>query len=196
MTAPRNNAGMGRPVSEGSDSRVVKAEFVPRDSSSIEIDALELRAVRRRFMAINQDRLRRVRESLETRQQAFIQLLPLLFHINHPMLPGYLSNKTPCGISDYTPGKRCIQSARTLARSFSYQRRAQRRYSCRTMKLPPCVKNLTASRAGLNRSGWKYTFFSWTTYRFVSRNINSYRTKMPAARNIIFCSTNFIAPVC
>jgi adenylate cyclase class 1 len=111
------------------EQRIVKADFSRRKKSGIEIDALELRAVKRRFLALNKDRLHRVQDSLQTRQRIFIQLLPLLFHINHPMLPGYLSNKTPCGISDYMPGKRCIQSARKLAKSFSYQRRAQRRYS-------------------------------------------------------------------
>jgi len=109
--------------------RVVTANFSRNNKSRLEIDALELRAVKRRFLALNKDRLRRVQDSLQVRQRVFIQLLPLLFHINHPMLPGYLSNKTPCGISDYTPGKRCIQSARKLAKSFSYRRRAQRRYS-------------------------------------------------------------------
>jgi len=104
-------------------------------SSDIQIDALELRAVKRRFLALNKDRLHRVQECLEPRQRSFIQLLPLLFHINHPMLPGYLSNKTPCGISDFSPGKRCIQSARALAKSFSFQRRAQRRYSIHALYL-------------------------------------------------------------
>ena len=111
------------------DKHIVKADFGRKKKAAIEIDALELRAVKRRFLALNKDRLRRVQESLQPRQRVFIQLLPLLFHINHPMLPGYLSNKTPCGVSDYTPGKRCIQSARKLAKSFRHQRRAQRRYS-------------------------------------------------------------------
>ena len=98
-------------------------------------------------MAINQDRLRRVCASLENRQQVFIQLLPLLFHINHPMLPGYRSNKTPCGISDYSPGKRCIQAARKLARSFSYQRRAQRRYSIHAIYMMGSTGTIAYSRA-------------------------------------------------
>jgi adenylate cyclase, class 1 len=117
-----------KPAAAG-DGRVVKAAFGTGSDTGISIDALEMRAVKRRFIALNADRLRRVQDSLEARQRIFIQLLPLLFHINHPMLPGYISNKTPCGISDYAPGKRCIQAARKLARSFSYQRRAQQRYS-------------------------------------------------------------------
>ncbi len=147
MTAPYKSAGVSRPANEDGDSHVVKADFVRQDRTAIEIDALELRAVRRRFMAINLDRLNRVRESLETRQQVFMQLLPLLFHINHPMLPGYLTNKTPCGISNYVPGKRCIQAACKLARSFSYQRRAQRRYSIHALYMMGSTGTIAYSRA-------------------------------------------------
>ena len=131
MATPRNQATDSQRALLTSDAaqRVVRADFSRKNKSRIEIDALQLRAVKRRFLALNKDRLLRVQDSLQVRQRVFIQLLPLLFHINHPMLPGYLSNKTPCGISDYTPGKRCIQSARKLAKSFSHRRRAQRRYS-------------------------------------------------------------------
>ncbi|VAW75627.1 Adenylate cyclase [hydrothermal vent metagenome] len=147
MTAPPKTSGTKPLVKENAGDRVIKARFGRQNRAAIEIDALELRAVRRRFMAINQDRLRRVRESLENRQLVFMQLLPLLFHINHPMLPGYLSNKTPCGISGYAPGKRCIQSARKLARSFSYQRRAQRRYSIHALYMMGSTGTIAYSRA-------------------------------------------------
>lgn len=113
----------------------------------IEIDALQLRAVKRRFLALNKDRLRLVQESLELRQRVFVELVPLLFHINHPMLPGYLSNKTPCGISDYAPGKRCIQAARKLAKSFNYQRRAQRLYSIKALYLMGSTGTIAYSSA-------------------------------------------------
>lgn len=129
------------------DRRVVKADFSAGKKSAIDVDALELRAVKRRFVALNTDRLRRVVDSLEPRQRVFIQLLPLLFHINHPMLPGYLSNKTPCGISDYAPGKRCIQAARKLAKSFSYRRRAQRRYSIHALYLMGSTGTIAYSKS-------------------------------------------------
>ena len=126
---------------------VVKADFSRSNKNRIGIDALELRAVKRRFLALNRDRLCRVQDSLQARQRIFIQLLPLLFHINHPMLPGYLSNKTPCGISDYTPAKRCIQSARKLAKSFSYRRRAQRRYSIHGLYLMGSTGTIAYSKS-------------------------------------------------
>lgn len=109
--------------------RLVETAIRKKKNTAIDIDALVLRSIKRRFMALNQDRLSRVQGALERRQRIFIDLLPLLFHINHPMLPGYINNRTPCGISDYSPAKRCLQTARRLAKSFTHQRRAQRRYS-------------------------------------------------------------------
>jgi adenylate cyclase class 1 len=128
-------------------AHVVAADFGAGRKADIDIDALELRTVKRRFVALNNDRLRRVQDSLEPRQRVFIQLLPLLFHINHPMLPGYLSNKIPCGISDYSPGKRCIQAARKLARSFSCQRRAQQRYSIHALYLMGSTGTIAYSKS-------------------------------------------------
>lgn len=138
-------------------SHVVNAEFGKHKKPSIDIDALKMRAVKRRFTALNKDRLRRVQDSLETRQRVFIELLPLLFHINHPMLPGYLSNKTPCGVSDYAPGKRCIQAARKLAKSFRHQRRAQRRYSIHAIYMMGSTGTIAYSKTS--------DFDIWICYR-------------------------------
>ncbi|MFZ5622343.1 MAG: class I adenylate cyclase [Pseudomonadota bacterium] len=105
------------------------------DDRSLNIDGMELRTIKRRFMAINNDRLKRVYQGLRDRQKIFFELLPLLFHINHPMLPGYLSSKTPAGIAEYTPGNRCVEAARRLSKSFTYQRRAQRRFDIHALYL-------------------------------------------------------------
>ena len=102
---------------------------------AVAIDGVDLRAVKRRFMAINNDRLKRVYQSLRDRQKIFFELLPLLFHINHPMLPGYLSAKTPAGLAEYTPSNRCVEAGRRLAKSFAYQRRAQRQFDIHALYL-------------------------------------------------------------
>ena len=92
----------------------------------VALDGVEVNAIKRRFVALNRERLRRVHLALGDRQRTFLELLPLLFHINHPMLPGYLSGQAPAGISDYSPAKRTIEAARRLAKSFTYRRRALR----------------------------------------------------------------------
>ena len=86
------------------------------------IDRKKLTKIKQDFSALNQARFARTLAVLSERQQQFLQLLPLLFHVNHPMLPGYISHHTPAGIPGYTPGKNEIRIAKSLARSFNFQR--------------------------------------------------------------------------
>ena len=65
---------------------------------------------------------------LRERQRHFIELLPLLYHTNHPILPGYVSKQTPAGIPDYSPGNQTLNLAKKLAKSFTYKKRAYRKY--------------------------------------------------------------------
>ncbi len=76
--------------------------------------------VRERFLQLNQQRLTRTRDALPHRQRVVLDILPLLFHTNHPALPGYVSHDTPCGLSNYTPGPIQLEDARRLARSFRW----------------------------------------------------------------------------
>lgn len=85
------------------------------------IDRKDLKALRERFLSVNHDRLQRANLILSTRQQTVLRLLPLLLHVNHPLLPGYVSNATPAGISGYKPSRYLVQEAQSLARSFSYK---------------------------------------------------------------------------
>lgn len=86
------------------------------------VDRKALKQIKQRFLQVTEARLARTRTALDARQQVFLDLLPLLFHVNHPMLPGYSSHQTPCGVCDYNPTKLDLQRAQRLARSFNYQR--------------------------------------------------------------------------
>jgi len=88
----------------------------------------DIQHVKRRFFALNLDRLRRTQQGLRLRHRDFLKLLPLFFHVNHPILPGYVSGATPKGISNYNPTKSSLLAARRLAKSFSYKRRAYPKY--------------------------------------------------------------------
>ena len=92
------------------------------------ISRKDLNTIRLRFLRLHRERLRRIREELRPSQQEFLDLLPLLFHINHPMLPGYVNSETPIGIPDYNPSRRALDAAKKLSRSFEYKKRAQRVY--------------------------------------------------------------------
>ncbi|MCU1740386.1 MULTISPECIES: class I adenylate cyclase [unclassified Pseudomonas] len=87
------------------------------------IDRKVLSQLRARFLKLNQGRLDRALEGLSPRQQVVLNLLPLFFHVNHPLLPGYVSGSTPAGLSDYEPGELALAEAQRLTRSFSYKTR-------------------------------------------------------------------------
>ena len=52
-----------------------------------------------RFLALCDERLLRIRATLTHEQRSLFDLLPLLWHVNHPMLPGFVSSDTPAGMA-------------------------------------------------------------------------------------------------
>lgn len=84
--------------------------------------------IRRRFKLINSARLKRVHDSLRPKQRQFLDILPLLFHVNNTALPGYLSKKVPVGISDYIPANSTLKATARIIKNFSYRKRALRSY--------------------------------------------------------------------
>lgn len=87
------------------------------------IDRKVLSQLRDRFLTLNDGRYARAMEGLSTRQQTVLTLLPLFFHVNHPLLPGYVSSSTPAGVSHYEPDAQALAEAQRLTRSFSYKAR-------------------------------------------------------------------------
>lgn len=85
------------------------------------VDRKTLKLLRGRFLTLNAIRLERASQALSTRQQSVLRLLPLLFHVNHPLLPGYVSGATPCGLSGYQPDEAILSEAQRLTRSFVYK---------------------------------------------------------------------------
>jgi adenylate cyclase, class 1 len=85
------------------------------------IDRKVLTQLRARFLHINHGRLQRAMQALSTRQQLVLKLLPLLFHVNHPLLPGYVSGLTPAGLSGFEPDESLLAEAQRLTRSFAYK---------------------------------------------------------------------------
>ena len=87
------------------------------------IDRKVLTQLRARFMALNAGRMARAVEGLTPRQQSVLTVLPLFFHVNHPLLPGYVSGSTPAGLSNFEPDAQALTEAQRLTRSFSYKPR-------------------------------------------------------------------------
>ncbi len=94
---------------------------VARDDTNI-----DFKAIRHRFLKLNEARLQRASDALRERQRDVLDILPLLFHANHPLLPGYISRDTPAGLSHYEPARRELEVGRRLSRSFEYKRHPTR----------------------------------------------------------------------
>ncbi len=86
------------------------------------LDRKSLKTITKRFMQVSKGRLARTRLGLNRQQQVFLDLLPMLFHANHPMLPGWVSHQTPSGVANYDPSKIDVQRTQRLARSFVFHR--------------------------------------------------------------------------
>ncbi|WP_298452982.1 class I adenylate cyclase [uncultured Marinobacter sp.] len=91
------------------------------------IDRKILRRLQDRFLMLNRQRWERAHSSLTYRQQVVLEILPLVFHTNHPALPGYLDVQCPYGLSHYQPDSATIGAARRLARTFSMRDEGKRR---------------------------------------------------------------------
>lgn len=78
-----------------------------------------------RFKAINSARLERAYAIVRPSQREFLRLIPLFFHLNHPMLPGYISRDTPAGIKGYEPKKSTLDGISKYSKSISYRKPAK-----------------------------------------------------------------------
>ncbi len=83
------------------------------------IDRKLLKTLRERFLTLNAARLARTREGLAQRHQPILDILPLLFHLNHPSLPGFVSSVTPCGVDHYHVDRETLRSAHKFFRTLA-----------------------------------------------------------------------------
>ncbi|MGR9013025.1 MAG: class I adenylate cyclase [Gammaproteobacteria bacterium] len=111
-----------------------------------DISIQDLQTIKHRFKRLNQLREQRVQEFLQPRQQAFLNLLPLLFHCNVPMLPGFISSATPAGIPEYTPNAQTINTAKQLVKNFNYNRGALHAYPIEGLFLMGSVGSIAFSK--------------------------------------------------
>ena len=95
----------------------------------------ELRRIVGRFEALGRQRLRRIRATLTHEQRSFFDLLPLLWHVNHPTMPGFVSTETPAGVIGYRPTREQLLLARRYARGYKEEKRPNRTYPIRGLYL-------------------------------------------------------------
>ena len=75
---------------------------------------------RERFLTVNEGRLARLRDGLQTKQRQCLDLIPLLFHTNLPQAPGFVDEpEMPVGLVNYTPAAGTVQMLRGYHRSIN-----------------------------------------------------------------------------
>ena len=111
-----------------------------------EISKKDLHAVSQRFKNLHQLRKQRIQEFLQPRQRFFLDLLPLILHQNHPLLPGFITSDTLAGIPDYSPNRNTINCARQFSKSFKYKRRILKSYPIQGLFLMGSVSSIAFSK--------------------------------------------------
>ena len=111
-----------------------------------DISKKSLRLIKQRFLNLHKLKMQRALDAVTPRQKIFLELLPLLFHVNHPVLPGYVSSKAPAGIADYTPSKLSIDKAKKLGKGFVYSKRAKRSFGIESIFLMGSVGSIAYAK--------------------------------------------------
>lgn len=108
--------------------------------------ALDAAETERRFELVNRARIERIMSALPPRQRDFLHLLPVLFHTNHPSLPGYTGADTPVGIMDFTPSPQGLRAAREVSPAFAPHGRALPRHHLYGLYLIGSIGSIGQSR--------------------------------------------------
>ena len=87
-----------------------------------EVDGKALLAIVQRFQRHHALRYQQSRRRMPRSQRLLLEALPILYHSNHPGLPGFVNHRTPCGIPHYRPSPLSLAAARRLSRSYQEQR--------------------------------------------------------------------------
>lgn len=93
-----------------------------------DISKKDLLAILQRFKNLHLLQQKHIQSFLQPRQRVFLELLPLLFHQNVPLLPGFISSETPAGILDYSPSRQALLYAAQFSKSYRYKTRALANY--------------------------------------------------------------------
>ena len=120
-----------------------KIQLVSKDG---QISKKDIRVIKQRFINLHKLKMQRARDVITPRQKIFLDILPLLFHVNHPVLPGYVSNETPAGIADYAPSRFVVQRAKKLGKGFVYQKRAKRYFAIESLFIMGSVGSIAYAK--------------------------------------------------
>jgi adenylate cyclase class 1 len=93
-----------------------------QSNAAQEIDIGALKDLVARFKAHHALKLAATKQALTPRRRRALEVLPFLYHRNHPALPGYISPALPAGIANYRPSLQTRRELRLLAGGFRDRR--------------------------------------------------------------------------
>ncbi|MGK0248705.1 MAG: adenylate cyclase class 1 [Oleispira sp.] len=74
------------------------------------------------FLSLNSARLEQARSLMLERQIRVLDVLPILLHVNHPQLSGFINQNVPAGIEHYTPQVDSLKALRHVAKGLKVPR--------------------------------------------------------------------------
>lgn len=113
----------------------------------------QLRRIVGRFESLGHQRMSRIRATLTHEQRGFFDLLPLLWHVNHPTMPGFVSTDTPAGVIAFKPTREQMLLARRYARGYTEEKHLHRSYPIRGLYLMGSMGSL-GQTAGSDLDFW------------------------------------------
>jgi len=105
------------------------------DPAQPRFDGQQAQTVIQRFTEYNAHRIERTQKALSERQQVFLEVMTLLFHVNHEKLPGWVDHECPCGVARYQPGKDSLRAIAGITTGFQYQQRRSGQLSIKSLFL-------------------------------------------------------------
>jgi len=89
----------------------------------VNFQVVDSKLIEQRFTRLSETRFIKLLSHFNYAQANAIHLIPFLFHVNHPLLPGYVDKNTPCGLPNYSPNQLAIQLAKGISKSFEFKPR-------------------------------------------------------------------------
>ncbi len=99
-----------------------------------------------RFNNLNKVRLKRAYQVMTGKQQKVLDIVTLLFHINHKNLPGFINDHTPAGIFKFSTADTNLQSVKQFAPSYHFDINQQTRRDIDALYLMGSCGSIAHSR--------------------------------------------------
>ncbi|MEH6450676.1 MAG: class I adenylate cyclase [Oleispira sp.] len=84
--------------------------------------AQQINQWRQSFLNLNNVRLEQARSLMLERQTRVLDVLPILLHLNHPQLPGFINQQVPAGIEHFSPQADSLNALRYVAKGLQIPR--------------------------------------------------------------------------